>query len=362
MKNADLKNRMCGVGNVAMKSTATAGACGIAPVASGRAKTAGTGFAIRPMRPGHRRSLDAALKMGHCAPAVMAALIDDNDPGWEGAVLLSSAMAGGIGNSGRECGALTSAVLYLGQRYGSAPTVAGIPLSITLAGRLIERFGHIHGGIHCDDIRKGGKNPLPCMKAMVSAPQLVEEVISEGVPRADGADPGCHTTGLFSACEARRFHCAHGVFAGLSGIVPPCERLLDMTYPLVGGIALSGGTCSAAAAGVLAIGLATGKIEKSYVRVMAMMARMFIGGDALMMPDHVNNFNPAINRGQLLMEWFAEIYGSVRCRDLTGIDIRESETTGRYFVGGGIDRCKEIAGAVACKVREIVGGADNSLR
>jgi C_GCAxxG_C_C family probable redox protein len=122
-------------------------------------------------------SLDAALKMGHCAPAVMAALIADGDPGRESAVMLASAMAGGIGNSGRECGALTSSILYLGDRYGQGAGPGGVPLSISLSRRLIDRFGEVHGGIHCDEIRKGGKNPLPCMRAMVSAPELVREVI-----------------------------------------------------------------------------------------------------------------------------------------------------------------------------------------
>ncbi len=91
-----------------------------------------------------------------------------------------------------------------------------------------------------------------------------------------------------------------------------------MTYPFVGGFALSGGTCAAASAGVLAIGLATGSIEKSYARVMAMMARMFVGGDAMMMADHVNNFNPAINRGEALMEWFERAYGTASLRRADG--------------------------------------------
>ncbi len=307
------------------------------------------------MRPGHRRSLDAALKMGHCAPAVMAALLADDDPGRESAVLLASAMAGGIGNSGRECGALTSSILYLGDRYGEGEGAGpgGVPLSITLSRRLIDRFGEVHGGIRCDEIRKGGKNPLPCMRAMVSAPELVREVIGADVTPAGDACPDCRTSGLPAACEARQFHCVHRVFSELSGIVPECGRLTDMTYPFVGGFALSGGTCSAAAAGVLAIGLATGRVENSYGRVFAMMARMLMGGD--MMRDDVNNFNPAINRGQVLMEWFAVTYGSARCADLTGIDIRESEAAGRYFSEGGIDRCEGIAAAVAKKVREIIG-------
>ncbi len=141
-----------------------------------------------------------------------------------------------------------------------------------------------------------------------------------------------------------------------SGIVPECDRLGDMTYPLVGGFALTGGTCAAASAGVLAIGLATGTIETSYARVMAMMARMFVGGDAMMMPDHVNNFNPAINRGRVLVEWFERTYGTMSCAELTGLTIRESENAGRYFSEGGLERCEAMAAAVAGKAREIIEG------
>lgn len=352
MKSAKAENRMCGVGGADVNRPGPARACGVGPGVSVGAPKKGSGCTIRPTRPAHRRSLDYVLRMGHCAPAVMAALLPDDDPGRENAVLLASAMAGGIGNSGRECGALTSSILYLGDRYGREAGPGGVPLSVVLSRRLVDRFGEVHGGIRCDEIRRGTKNPLPCMRAMVSAPELVREVIGGGAPGIGDACFDCHTSGLLAACEARSFHCVHRVFSELGGIVPECERLRDMTSPLVGGVALSGGTCAAAVAGVLAIGLATGRIENSYRRVVAMMAKMLSGGD--MMADDVNDFNPAINRGEILMSWFVESYGSANCIELTGVDIRESETAGRYFTGGGIQRCEEIGAAVAVKTREII--------
>jgi hypothetical protein len=186
---------------------------------------------------------------------------------------------------------------------------------------------------------------------MVSAPVIVEEVITRAA--RPGGDGGCAARLLF-AFEARSFHCVHSVFSGLDGIVPECPRMHNMTYPLACGIAFSGGTCAAAAAGVLAIGLATGTIEDSYLRVISMMIRMLTGGD--MMADHVNNFNPAINRGQQLMEWFENEQRSLDCADLTGIDIGDPGSITRYLSGDGITRCEAIAEAVAVKVRAITQG------
>jgi len=356
MNETQVKGRMCGIGGG--RPAGEAWMCGVhdgtVPPPAGPVRR-GTGFSIPPIRSGHRRSLTTALKMGHCAPAVMAALIDDADHGRESAVLLASAMAGGIGNTGRECGALTSSILYLGDRYRQTTGPDGAALSVALSRRFIDRFRAIHGSTRCDGIRRGGKNPLPCMRAMVSAPEIVGEVIGRGVPREDAEGCGCRASGLLETCRARSFHCVHSVFSGLFGIVPDCGRLTGMTYPFVGGFALTGGTCSAAAAGVLAIGLATGKIENSYGRVFLMMTRMATGGD--MMAEDNNNFNAAINRGQILMEWFEATYGTASCAGLTGIDFEEPEAAERYFAGGGIDRCEAVAAAVAAKARKIIVGA-----
>ncbi len=344
MRSSGEKQRMCGIGGAAEGR-------GEGPArAEGRAE--GTGFRIRPLCPDHRRSLDLCLRMGHCAPAVMAALIADDDPGRDGAVLAASAMAGGIGNCGRECGALTSSILYLGDRYGIGPGPDGVPTSIALSRQFVERFGRVHGGTTCNDIRRGGKNPLPCMRAMVSAPEIAADIIREAGSPATEESLSRPAARLLSSFGERGFHCAHAVLAGLSDTTPEFDRLWDMTYPFVGGIALSGTTCSAAAAGVMAIGLATGKIEDSKGRVFAMMARMISGGD--MMDDTINNFNPAINRGQGFMEWFVGSYGTASCRELTDIDVADGTSVERYLSSGGIDRCIGIAGAVATKVREII--------
>ena len=287
------------------------------------------------MRPGHRRSLDAALKMGHCAPAVMAALLADDDPGRESAVLLASAMAGGIGNSGRECGALTSSILYLGDRYGDGEGAGpgGVPLSISLSRRLIDRFGEVHGGIRCDEIRKGGKNPLPCMRAMVSAPELVREVIGADVTPAGDACPDCRTSGLPADCRGPavplrpprlfgafryrpRMRAAHG------HDLPVRRRVRALGRDVLGRRRGGAGDwpCDGPGREQLRPGLRDDGEDVN--------GRRHDGATTLII-----STRPSTG-AQVLMDWFAETYGSARCADLTGIDIRESEAAGRYFSGG----------------------------
>jgi len=51
--------------------------------------------------------------MGHCAPAIMQTLLEQNDIRNENMVLYSAGLAGGIAGSGTECGALTAGVIAL---------------------------------------------------------------------------------------------------------------------------------------------------------------------------------------------------------------------------------------------------------
>ena len=64
--------------------------------------------------------------MGHCAPAVMRTLGDVSAPGKDWLVTLSAGMPGGIGNTGHECGAVTSSVMKASRRRSS-------PMGVLLA-------------------------------------------------------------------------------------------------------------------------------------------------------------------------------------------------------------------------------------
>ena len=54
--------------------------------------------------------------MGHCAPAVMQTVLDITHAEQEWLVKLMAGMPGGIGNTGFECGAITSPLVILGLR------------------------------------------------------------------------------------------------------------------------------------------------------------------------------------------------------------------------------------------------------
>ena len=73
-----------------------------------------------------------------------------------------------------------------------------------------------------------------------------------------------------------------------------------------------GGTCGAFIAGVMAIGLEAGEIEDSRLRVIRLLAIMTVGGDAF--GDHLNKFNPSMNRGNRLATWFASEFGSTHAQ------------------------------------------------
>ena len=72
-------------------------------------------------------TLGNLLRMGHCAPTVMRSVGELSSPDEDWLVLLSAGMPGGIGNTGHECGAVTSSLVLLGLRSGSATSTAACP-------------------------------------------------------------------------------------------------------------------------------------------------------------------------------------------------------------------------------------------
>jgi hypothetical protein len=65
-----------------------------------------------------RRGLANILRMGHCAPAVMQTILEDSSTEKDWLVRFSAGMPGGIGNTGFECGGVTSPLALSGIRYG----------------------------------------------------------------------------------------------------------------------------------------------------------------------------------------------------------------------------------------------------
>src|SRR4030067_3211472 len=68
------------------------------------------------------------LRMGHCAPAVMQTLLDISSTEKEWLVKLSAGLPGGIGNTGYECGGVTSPLVMLGIVCGLRQVERGLPI------------------------------------------------------------------------------------------------------------------------------------------------------------------------------------------------------------------------------------------
>jgi hypothetical protein len=149
-----------------------------------------------------------------------------------------------------------------------------------------------------------------------------------------------------------RFHCAHAVFQGIGGEPFEADALQRATSGFLGGTVFTGMTCSALAAGVMALGLALGAVENSRLRVLRMIAIMAAGGDAF--DNSLNAFNPIMNLGHELSKWFAQEFGSLRCRELTGCDFSTEAGVAHFTEMAGTARCRGITAKVAQRTREML--------
>ena len=116
-----------------------------------------------------------------------------------------------------------------------------------------------------------------------------------------------------------------------------------------------GGTCGAFIAGVMAIGLEAGEIEDSRLRVIRLLAIMTVGGDAF--GDHLDRFNPSMNRGNRLATWFASEFGSTQCAKITRCDFAGSEGVTRYMGSDQLTKCRALGCKVAEQVRTVLAEA-----
>src|SRR5512142_1716814 len=81
------------------------------------------------------RAFANVMRMGHCAPTVMQTILDISSTEKEWLVRLSAGMPGGIGNTGFECGGVTSPLVLLGLRHGLRESQEGLPRIFDLGHR-----------------------------------------------------------------------------------------------------------------------------------------------------------------------------------------------------------------------------------
>ncbi len=266
-------------------------------------------------------------------------------------VKLAAGLPGGIGNTGFECGGITSPLLLLGLQHGLRDVRDGLPVVFEKGHAHCARFSACHGTLLCQEIRGDARVPLRCLGVVGRAPGLIARARAD---TNDAVPAPCRDAyrRAYTDFRDQQFHCAHAVLEQVSDLVLVDSRLLDATAGFLGGTSLQGMTCSALTAGVMVIGLRLGEIENSVPRVLRMIALMALGRDAF--ADPVNRFNRAMNTGNRLAQWFSDAFSSTQCRAITGTDFSRPEDVRAYEDKALVARCRHIAEAVAGKVRELV--------
>jgi hypothetical protein len=294
------------------------------------------------------------LKMGHCAPTVMKTILDAGGAVEDWPVRMAGGLPGGIGDTGYECGGITSPLIYLGLRGGLGDKREGLPLLFYQGLDHLRRFLDRNGTPYCRDIRGDNYRLTRCIRAVCCAPEMAASAAALTRDSADviPAERRAAYGLMYSYLEDQGFHCARQVLIGLGPFVPPIGEALDAVSGFVGGTLFQGMTCGAYAAGVMAIGLKTCEIEDSLPRVMRMIVLMKTGGAPF--ADHINKFNRTMNLGKELGRWFAgECGGSTQCRELTGCDFSSAADVERYIQTDGLARCRLRAEKVTAKVRDL---------
>ncbi len=312
------------------------------------------------------RGLSVLLKRGHCAPAVMETILKAERREDTGLVKLVAGLPGGIGNTGYECGGVTSPLVLLG--LGTRPDAVrdGLPLVIDRSQVHMRRFAGRHTTLFCREIRGEKMRLWPCIKAILDSPGIHAVAAADGEGEAPaGARPDssrdegwkerreAHVL-LTAGLAGRSFHCSHAVLDRLPGLEAEYPELRAGTAAFLGGTACSALTCGALTAAIMILGRRLAEIENSYLRVLRMIVLMKTGGDAF--DDRINAFNATMNLGNRLAEWFTDEFGSTQCREITGTDFSTPAGV-RRFLDGGIAPCEKIAGKVAAKVESILSGS-----
>jgi len=292
------------------------------------------------------------IRMGHCAPTVMQSILDISSTEKEWLVKLSAGMPGGIGNTGFECGGVTSPLVLMGTHFGLRKDERGLPVIFDKGHALCQNFIACHHTLQCREIRGKDRFPRHCILPVLRSPGLFMDAVDGN--HHDPIPPSSREaySRLYSYMGVSNFHCAQAVLIHLGYHPEKDAELFDATSAFMGGTLFMGKTCSAFTAGVMAIGLRTGEIEDSPLRVIRLLAIMTVGGNAF--DEKINKFNRSMNRGYKLSRWFTKEFGSTQCQAITHCDFSDRTGVNNYIEGDCITRCKQIAEKVAAKVRTMI--------
>ncbi len=302
------------------------------------------------------RSLRNLMGMGHCAPTVMKTLLDMSSRHEVWPVRLAAGFPGGIGNSGGECGGVTSPLIFLGLRLGAAKAPDGLPLVIEKGREHVRRFEKQNGTLLCREIRGEKERLLPCIQAIRRSPELYPMVLASDSGEALAGDARRAIRLAQSAFDARGFHCAHSVFRDLGPVLQATGDLLNATRGFAGGTAFLGLTCGALSAGVMAAGLKLAEIEWNHPRVLRMVGLMATHNQHAF-DDRINKFNIIMNLGNRLALGFEKEFGGILCRGIAGCDFASPVAVERYLGSDGPAKCERVAAWTAARVRKFLAVA-----
>jgi Putative redox-active protein (C_GCAxxG_C_C) len=301
----------------------------------------------------YRYALANLIRMGHCAPTVMKSILDITSEEKEWLIRLSAGMPGGIGNTGFECGGVTSPLVLLGLRFGLDREDHHLPMIFDKGHALCRRFLACHRTLQCREIRGKDHFPRHCIPPVLRSPGLFMNALNGNDP--DGDIPPASRDALsklYTYFSESHFHCAQSVLEHLGYQSEKDRELFDAVSAFIGGTLFMGKTCSAYTAGVMTIGLEKGEIEDSPRRVIRLLAIMTMGGYAF--DEKINRFNRSMNQGYRLSKWFSKEFGSTQCRLITQCDFSDPVGVRNFIEGGCMENCQQIAKKVAEKVRKIL--------
>ena len=102
----------------------------------------------------------------------MQAILDVSAADKEWLVRLSAGMPRGIGNTGFECGAVTSPLALLGIRCGLREVDRGLPVIFDKGHALCHNFLACHNTLKCKEIRGKDRFPKHCIGPVTRSPEL----------------------------------------------------------------------------------------------------------------------------------------------------------------------------------------------
>jgi C_GCAxxG_C_C family probable redox protein len=309
---------------------------------------------VSPLRKYYVPAFGNQMRMGHCAPTVMKTINDISTDKKEWLVRLSAGMPGGIGNTGHECGGVTSSLVQLGTRFGLRNVQDGLPEIFDRGHSFCQNFARCHHTLDCKVIRGNDHFPRHCIPPVLRSPGLFMEAQNgyHGSPIPAGVRASYSK--MYTHMTENNFHCAKAVLLHLGYTTEKDLELFDAVSAFMGGTLFMGHTCSAFTAGVMAIGLRVGEIEDSPLRVMRLLAVMTVDGNST--DDKLNKFNHSMNLGYKLSKWFTKEFGSTQCQAITRCDFSNPTGVNKYIEGDCITQCKQIAEKVAAKVQIIITG------